>query len=117
MPDQDALALFLQIFAHFHMHLGDQRADRVKDPQITRRGLLAHGLGDPMGAENDRGIIGHFVQLLDKDRALVAQRIHHILVMHHLMADIDRRAEQVQGAFHDADGPIDAGAKTARVGK
>ena len=60
--------------------------------------------------------VGHLVQLLDEHRTNRAQSVHHIFVVYHFVTHIDRRAEQIDGALHDVDGAINAGAKTARIG-
>ena len=69
-----------------------------------------------MGAEDHGRPVGHFVQFLDENRANGSQAIHHVFVVDHLVAHIDRRAEQIDGALHDVDGAIDAGAESARIG-
>jgi len=46
-----------------------------------------------------------------------AQAVHHVFVVHHLMAHVDWRAEQVDGALDDVDGSIDAGAEPTRIGE
>ena len=99
------------------MDFGDQRAGGVKDFQATLSGFLMDTLGDAMGAEDHRGVIGDFGQLLDEHRSLLSQPIHNILIVHDLMAHIDRRFEQFQRSFHNSNGAVHTGAKTARIGK
>ena len=70
-----------------------------------------------MRAEDNRGAGGHFGQLLDEHGALCAQVVHHVLVVHDLVAHIDRRAELLQRAFDDLDGALDSGAEPAWIGK
>ena len=70
-----------------------------------------------MGAENGDGAFGYFVQLFDEARALVLQRIHDMLVVHDLVAHIDRLAILIERLFHDIDGAHDSGTEAARLGK
>ena len=59
----------------------------------------------------------HFGEVLDEARALGLEALHHVLVVHDLVAHIDRRTEFLQRPFDDLDGAHDAGAKTARLGE
>jgi len=70
-----------------------------------------------MRGKDDRGAIGYLVELIDEYRTELAQPFDHVDVVHHLVAHVDRRTEQVDGAFHDVDGAIDAGAEPAGVGE
>src|SRR6202023_4097683 len=69
--------------------------------------------GDAMGAENRHRIRRHFGQILDEARALGLEALDHVLVVHDLVAHIDRGAIFLQRAFDDLDGADDAGAETA----
>ena len=99
------------------VHLGDQRAGGVQHRQAAVLGGLDHRLGHAMGAEHRDGAFGHFVQFLDKARALVLQRVDHMLVVDDLVAHIDRLAILIERLLHDIDGANDAGAEAARLGK
>jgi len=68
-------------------------------------------------AEDDGGAGGHLVQLLDEHRALRAQVLDHVLVVHDLVAHVDRRTAQLERALDDLDRALDAGAEAARAGK
>jgi hypothetical protein len=61
--------------------------------------------------------VRHFVKLLDEHRAELAQAVHDVAVVDHLVAHVDRRAEQLQRPFDDVDGAIDAGAEAAGIGE
>ena len=82
-----------------------------------RCGFVLDRGGHAMRGKNDRGAIGHLVELIDEYRAELAQAFDHVHVVHHLVAHVDRRAEHVDGALDDVDGAIDAGAEPARVGE
>ena len=66
-----------------------------------------------MGAEDSDRAFRHLVDLLDEDRALLPQIVHHTLVVHDLVTDVDRRAEDFEGALHNLDRPLDACAESA----
>ena len=106
------------VLAHlrdFHMHLGHQRARRVEHAQAARLGFRAHGLRHAVRAENHRTAVGHFVQVLDEDRAFLAQILDDVGVVHDLVAHVDRRAELLDGPLDDLDRAVDAGAEAARL--
>jgi hypothetical protein len=44
---------------------------------------------------------------------LGAQIVDHVLVVHDLVAHVDRRAVQLERALHDLDRTLDAGAEAA----
>ena len=69
-----------------------------------------------MRREDHRPVVGHFVELVDEDRAEIAQPLDHEAIMDDLVADIDRRAESLERELDDLDRAIDAGAETARRG-
>ncbi len=68
-----------------------------------------------MRAENHRIAGRHFFQLLDEDRALLAQILDDIGVVDDFVAHVDRRTVQLDRALDDFDGPIDTRAKPARL--
>src|SRR3569832_2149693 len=102
---------------HLEMDLGDERAGRIEDFEPASRRLVAHGLGDAVGAEDHDLPVGHFIELVDEHHTLVAQPVHHELVEHHFVPHVHRSAEQHVRALDDVDGAIDAGAKTAGIGE
>jgi len=65
--------------------------------------------------EDDRSIVGYFVQLLDEYRSLVPKLVDDILVVYNFMADINGRTMQFNGALDDLDGAIHAGTKSPGV--
>jgi hypothetical protein len=73
---------------------------------------------DAVGGEHrDRAFGDRVVELLDEHRAALAQLLDHVLVVDDLLADVDRRAVQLEGALDALDGAIDAGAVAARSGE
>ena len=69
-----------------------------------------------MRAEHHGRALGYLGQILDEHRTLGAKIVHHVLVVHDLVAHVDRRPMQFQRTFHDLDRTVYAGAETARIG-
>ena len=57
------------------------------------------------------------VELLDEDRAALAQLGDDVLVVDDLLAHVDRRAVELERALDGLDGAVDAGAVAARGGE
>ena len=94
--------------------LGHQRAGRVDGLEPALLGLPVHLGRDAVGGEH-HGLAGrHLVELLDEDRAARLEVGHHVLVVHDLLADVDRGAVEVERLLHRDHGPVDAGAVAAR---
>ena len=117
VSDQDQLVAGLAVAGDLQVDLGDQGAGGVEDPQTPPVGLLAHGLGDPVGAEDDGGPVRDLVQLVDEDGAAALQSFHDEAVVDHLVADVDRCPVEVEHALDDLDGTVDAGTEAAGVGE
>ena len=80
-------------------------------------GLGVHGRRDAVRREHHGRALGHLVELLDEDRPAVLERVHHVLVVHDLLADVDRRAVEVERLLDRDDCAVDAGAVAARRGE
>ena len=74
------------------MDFGHQRAGSVKNRQIAAFRLVAYGLRDAVGGENQDRAVRHFANLLDKNSAALTQAIDNIAVVHDFMTHVDRRA-------------------------
>src|SRR6185295_15085180 len=73
---------------------------------------------DAMGGEDgDRALGDRVLQLVDEDRAALAQRGHDVLVVDDLLADVDRRAVQLERALDRLHRPVHARAVAARSGE
>ncbi len=117
VADQNGFTAVLQIVGHFHVNLGYQRTSRVEDLETTLLGFAAHRPGHAVGAEDDRGVVGHLRELLDEHRALIGEIVHHVLVVHHLVAHVDGRTENAERPLDNLDGAIDAGAEATWIGQ
>ena len=110
--EQDMLALFDLPFC-LPVDLAHQGAGRIDIEKLAPLGFCGNGLGHAVCGKDHRDIIGHFVQFLDEYRPLRLQRVHDIAIVHDLVPDIDRCAILLERAFHDLDGAVHTGAKTA----
>jgi len=104
------------VVMHFDMHLGDQGTGRIEYPESALTSLGLYGLGYTVGTEDDRSLCRHFGQFLHEHGPTMAEFLHDMTVVYHLMADINGRAENVDGSLHDINGPVDTGAETAGIG-
>jgi len=76
------------------MHLGDQRAGGVEDLKAARCGLgAAPPWLTPCALNTSVGAGRHIGQVFDEDGALGLEVVHHVGVVHDLVAHVDRRAE------------------------
>jgi hypothetical protein len=66
-----------------------------------------------VGRKDDGRALRHLVQLLDEDGTALLQRLHHVLVVHDLLADIDRRTVQIERLLHRDHRAVDPGAVAA----
>jgi hypothetical protein len=71
----------------------------------------------PWALKYQSGAGWHIAQLFNENRALGFQVIHHIGVVHDLMAHINRPSELVQRALHDFYGAVHTGTKAAWLGQ
>ena len=98
--------------------LRHERAGRVDRLQAAALGLGVDGRRDAVGAEDgDRALGDRVVELLDEDRAAVAQLLDDVLVVHDLLAHVDGRAVELERALDRLHGAVDAGAVAARSGE
>ena len=78
--------------------------------------LLAHGRGDAVGGEDDDRALRHLVGVVDEDRAALGEGLHHVHVVHDLLADVDGGAVLLERPLDGLDGPVDACAVAAGLG-
>ena len=102
--------------ARLDVHLRHERARGVDRPQLTRGGVLVHDRCDAMGGEDRDGALRNLALGVDEDRAALAQLLDHMLVVDDLLAHVDRRPVQLQGALDRLHRPIDPGAVSAGGG-
>ncbi len=117
MADQDHVAPGAAMTRDLHVDLGHQWTGGVEDAEAALGGFLAHRLRNAVRAEDHGGAARHLAQLLDEHRAARAQALDHEAVVHHLVPDVDGRAEQVQRTLDDVDRAVDASAEAAGVGE
>src|SRR4030095_12250616 len=91
MPDQYQGTALGHVPLALIVDLGDQRAGGIEDRQAAGGRLFLDAAGDANGHEDGYRPGRDFRQVLDENRALGLQAFDHVLVMHDLMPDIDRR--------------------------
>ena len=69
-----------------------------------------------MGTENHDTVIRHLVEFVDEHGTACAQVLDHKLVVHYLVAHVDRCPEAVQRTLDNLDRAVDAGAEAPWVG-
>ena len=72
--------------------------------------LDVHGRRDTMRAQYDDRTLGHLGQFLDEDRPARAQLLDDVLVVHDLLAHVDRRSVEIEGLLDGDHCPVHAGA-------
>ena len=68
---------------------------------------------DAVGAVDDALAVGDFVFAVDEDGAFAAEFVDHKAVVDDFLADVDGRAEGLEGDADDVNGANDAGAEAA----
>ncbi len=111
MADQDNGIALARELDRLQMNFGDQRTGGVNHFKIASPSVVAHGRRYAVSAENDPRPGRNLVQFLDKDRARAAQLIHNVPVMDDFLANINRRAVQIQRDLDHVDGADDTSAK------
>ncbi|MCE3269673.1 MAG: hypothetical protein K0S57_70 [Ramlibacter sp.] len=117
VADHDELVAFLGQLGHLDVHLRHQRAGGVEHVEAALPRLCLHRLADAVRGEHQRGPGRHLRQVLDEDGALGLEVVDDEGVVHDLVAHVDRAAELLEGALHDVDGAVHAGAEAARFGQ
>ena len=96
------------------VHLGHERAGGVDGVQAAVGGGVHDRRRDAVRAEDDVGALGHLVDLVDEDRALLLELGHDVDVVHDLLAHVDGRAVVLERLLDGDHGAVDAGAVAAR---
>ena len=115
VADEDDRAPLLRVPDRLEVDLGDERARRVDHPEPPVRRGIPHRRRDPVRAEDHRRALGHLVQLVHEDGALLPKRLDHVAVVDDLAPHVDRHAHDLEGLLDDLDGPLDARAEASRA--
>ena len=113
MADQHDLAPAAVMDLGLAMHLGDQRTGGVEREQIAPRRLRGNAARHAVRGEDHRRVgVRDLVEFLDENRALGAQALDHVAVVHDLVAHIDRRPVDRERPLHRFDGAHHARRRT-----
>ena len=115
MADEDEHAALADIALALIVDFADQRTGGVQHGQAALLRFFLHAARHAVGAEHRHGVGRNLGQVFDEARALGFERFDHALVVHDLVAHIDRRPVFLQRAFHDLDRAHDACTKSARL--
>ena len=99
------------------MDLADQGAGGIRIGQMAAFRLSRHPLRHAVRREHHERLIRHLVELLDEHRALGPQLVHHMTIVHDLVAHVDRRPVLGERLLDDLDGALDPRAEPARTGQ
>src|SRR5262249_21613369 len=115
--DQHHLAALARVALALQMHFGYERTGRVDHRQRALPGIVDHGAGDAMGAEDSDAARRNVGDLLDEAHALRAQSLDHVAVVHDLVSDIDGGAELLERPLDDRDRALNASTNPSRLGQ
>ena len=117
MADEDHGAAVADVVAALRVHFRHQRTGGVEHAQLAFGRLIDDLFRHTVRAEDGDGVRRHLGEVLDEAGAARFERIDHPLVVHDLVAHVDRRPVFIERAFDDLDRAHDAGAKPARLGQ
>jgi len=105
------------VLERLQMHLRDQRAGGVERAQPALARLGAHRGRHAVRRKDDHGAVRHVREVVREHRALPAQVLDHVAVVHDLVPHVDGRAVDLERHVDDVDGAVDAGAESTRRGE
>ena len=114
VADEQDLEVVLGEADGLAVHLGDERAGRVDRVEVAVGGALHDGRRDAVRAEDDVRALGHLVDLVDEDGALLLERRDDVDVVHDLLAHVDGRAVVLERLLDGDDRTVDSRAVAAR---
>ncbi len=93
------------------VHLRDERAHRVHHDEAALLAVLPHRGRDPVCREHADRSRRDLVLVVDEDGAEPLEPLDHVVVVHDLVAHVDRRTVLLQQDLDDLDRPVDSGAE------
>ena len=117
MADQHQGAALARELDRLEVHLGDQRAGCIDDLEPALLGPLTDRRGNTMRGVDHARTLGHLIQLVNEDGALLGEIVYNVAVVNDFLADVDRRTECIQRNLHYIDRTHHARAKAARLEK
>src|SRR5262249_12721677 len=103
VSDQDQRATLSDIVPALIVDFRYQRASRVENIKLARDRVLLDFACHTMSAEDGNRVGWHLRKILDEPGTLRLQRLHNVLVVYDLVADIDRWAIFSERTFDDLD--------------
>ena len=112
--EENGVALAREAYG-LEMDLGHERAGGVDGVEIALDGGAANGRRYAVRAVEHVGLGRNLIHVVDEHHAPMAETLHHRLIVHDLVIDVERRAEKLQGPLQALNRHIDARAEPARV--
>ena len=92
MPDQNQLITLRIVPVDFIVNFDDERTGGIDHVQPSALRFFPHRFRDTVGAKNNYGPFGNFIELLHEYGSLLPQGVDHMPAVHNFVADIDRCA-------------------------
>src|ERR1051325_188030 len=104
MADQDNCVTLAGEFDGLQVDLGDERTSSVNNFEISCLGVLSRPRRYAMGAEDGAGTARYLFDFFHEYRSGFPEFLYHMLVVHDLLTDVNRRTIKVDGDFHHVNG-------------
>lgn len=117
VPDQQQRPPVAGEPAGLLVHLGHQGTGRVEHVQPARVRVLPHLRGDTVRGEDTHRALRHLLLGVDEPDTPALELAHHVVVVHDLLADIDRRAVLFQREVDDGYRSAYTGTQTLWLGQ
>ena len=114
---QDDVVVFLGEALNLAVNLGHQRAGCIDGLQVPSLSGGNHRRRNTVRGEHQDGTFRNLVHLVNEDGAAGFQRRNHKLVVHNLLAHVDRRTVVIQSLFNRNHSTVNASAVAAWAGQ
>ena len=111
--EQDVKTVFGKA-SGFVVNFGHQRARCINGAQVSSCCFFVNNRRHPVGRKNDQGTFGNLVGFVNKNRSTLFKRVHHMLVVNDLFADIDRSPIKFEGFLNCLHCTVHSGAISTR---
>src|SRR4029453_18288285 len=108
MANEDDAVVVPRVSEHFDVSLRHKRTSSVDDTKLSAPRFVAHFGRNSMCAEYNDGVIGYFVETVDKYSTFGCQLLHNAAIVDDLLANVDGRAQPLLSGSYCIDGSNDA---------
>ena len=117
MADQQNMGTILIVTGGFNMDFSHKGAGGINSNHIASGGFINDGFCNAMGRKDDMFPVRDFIQFIHENSTHCGQTVHHMLIMHDFMPDIDGGTKFVQCFFNNANSTINPCTKPSGFGK